>query len=54
VKKSNQQTGKPLSNGLSAVWFVVPVMAEKEIETILKGSMGLSLVCLIVSPLEKG
>jgi len=39
--------------GLGAVWLVVPVMAKKEIETILKGSMGLCLVCLIVSPLEK-
>ncbi len=33
--------------GLGAVWLVGPLMAKKEIETILKVPMGLSLICLI-------
>jgi nitroreductase len=33
--------------GLGAVWLVAPLMAKKEIETILKVPMGLSLICLI-------
>jgi nitroreductase len=33
--------------GLGAVWLGAPLMAKKEIETIVKAPENLSLVCLV-------
>jgi nitroreductase len=33
--------------GLGAVWLGAPLMAKKEIETIMKASENLSLVCVV-------
>jgi nitroreductase len=33
--------------GLGAVWLGAPLMAKREIETILKVSASLSLICLV-------
>lgn len=33
--------------GLGAVWLVAPIMAKREIETILKAPSGMSMLCLV-------